>query len=102
MIIEHAELTIDAGTEEKFLAAFAEAREVISEADGFLWVKLHRGVERPCTFLLLVGWESVEAHTEGFRASERFTRWRSLIGPYFATAPVVEHFHEEASFRPLD
>jgi quinol monooxygenase YgiN len=41
--------------------------------------------------VLLVEWESLQAH-EGFRESERFSRWRAAIGPYFATPPRVEHF----------
>jgi heme-degrading monooxygenase HmoA len=92
VIVEHAELTVGPGRTEEFEAAFAEARKVISEADGFRWVELLRGVERPGTYLLLVGWESVEAHTVGFRESERFPRWRALVGPYFAEPPRVEHF----------
>jgi hypothetical protein len=42
--------------------------------------------------VLLVEWESVDAHLDNFRATERFTTWRGLIGPYFDGAPRVEHF----------
>jgi hypothetical protein len=34
----------------------------------------------------------VEAHTVGFRSSERFQRWRALVGPFFAAPPAVEHY----------
>ena len=51
-----------------------------------------RGIESPSRFVLLVEWDTVEAHLENFRATERFTQWRGFIGPYFATPPVVEHF----------
>jgi hypothetical protein len=27
-----------------------------------------------------------------FRQSAAFTQWRALVGPFFASAPVVEHF----------
>ncbi|WP_330302604.1 MULTISPECIES: antibiotic biosynthesis monooxygenase [unclassified Streptomyces] len=94
MIVEHAELTVEAGREEDFEAVFEKAREVLAEADGFRWAELLRCVERPRTFVLLVGWESVEAHTVGFRESERFQRWRSLVGPFFAEPPAVEHYRE--------
>lgn len=92
MIVEHAELAVRAGREEEFEAAFRQAREVISQAGGFHWVELLRGVERPGVYLLLVGWDSVEAHTVGFRESGAFARWRELIGPFFASPPAVEHF----------
>ncbi|MFD0687624.1 antibiotic biosynthesis monooxygenase family protein [Actinomadura fibrosa] len=92
MIVEHAELAVAAGREAEFASAFDEAAKVIAQADGFRWVRLLRCVERPGAHLLLVGWESVEAHTEGFRGSELFARWRALVGPFFAAAPVVEHY----------
>ncbi|MCL8017250.1 antibiotic biosynthesis monooxygenase [Streptomyces sp. AS02] len=94
MVVEHAELTVEAGREAEFTQMFDKAREVLAEADGFRWTELLRCADRPQTFLLLVGWDSVEAHTVGFRASERFQRWRALVGPYFAEPPTVEHYHE--------
>jgi hypothetical protein len=42
--------------------------------------------------VLLVEWDSVEAHEENFRATDRFTQWRELLGPHFAGPPLVEHF----------
>jgi quinol monooxygenase YgiN len=51
-----------------------------------------RGVETPTRFVLLVEWDSIEAHLENFRDSDRFPQWRALIGPYFDGAPQVEHF----------
>jgi heme-degrading monooxygenase HmoA len=94
VVVEHAELTVEAGREQEFEEAFGKAREVLAEAEGFRWAELLRGAERPRTFLLLVGWESVEAHLVGFRKSPRFQRWRALVGPFFAEPPAVEHFHE--------
>ncbi|MGW1500311.1 antibiotic biosynthesis monooxygenase family protein [Streptomyces mirabilis] len=92
MIVEHAALTVEAGRERVFEAVFDKAREVLAEADGFRWTELLRCEERPDRYLLLVGWTSVEAHTVGFRSSERFQRWRALVGPFFAAPPVVEHY----------
>ncbi|WP_200306313.1 antibiotic biosynthesis monooxygenase family protein [Streptomyces adelaidensis] len=91
-VVEHAQLTVEAGREQDFEAAFAEAREVLAEADGFHWSELLRCEERPQTYLLLVGWDSVEAHTVGFRESARFRRWREAVGPFFAGPPSVEHY----------
>jgi heme-degrading monooxygenase HmoA len=50
------------------------------------------GIETPDRFVLLVEWDSVEVHEANFRATERFTAWRALIGPYFSGPPRVEHF----------
>jgi len=94
MIVEHAEFSIAEADAEKFESAFAQARELLAQTEGFQWAHIHRGIERPDSYLLLVGWDSVEAHMVDFRESDRFPRWRALIGPYFTEAPKVEHYRE--------
>jgi hypothetical protein len=32
----------------------------------------------------------------GFRGSPAFAQWRALIGPFFDSPPVVEHFESVA------
>ena len=97
MALERAQLTIAPGREADFEAAFAEAKAVIAASPGFVSATLSRGVESPSTYLLLVEWERLEDHTEVFRGSESFTRWRALVGPFFASPPDVEHFTQVAS-----
>ena len=94
MIVEHAVFTVAEPDAEKFESAYAQAKGLLEQTEGFLWAHMHRGVERPGSFLLLIGWESLEAHNVNFRESERFPQWRALIGPYFAAAPEVEHYRE--------
>jgi heme-degrading monooxygenase HmoA len=94
MILEHAEFTIAEADAEKFEAAYAQAVELLGATEGFHGAHLHRGIERPGSYLLTVSWESLEAHTVNFRESERFPQWRALIGPYFAADPKVEHYRE--------
>ncbi len=94
MILEHAEFTIAEADAEKFEAAYAQAKELLAATEGFHGVHLHRGIERPTSYVLTVQWESLEAHLVNFRESERFAQWRALIGPYFAADPTVEHYRE--------
>jgi heme-degrading monooxygenase HmoA len=94
MIVEHAVFTVAEADAEKFEAAYEQARKLLEQTEGLSWTRMHRGVERPESYLLLVGWESLEAHTVNFRESELFPRWRALIGPYFAADPQVEHYRE--------
>ena len=91
MVVEHALISVTPGREAEFEAEFPRARAVIEQADGFLWAELHRFVERPSVFLLLVGWESLEHHMEGFRNGDLFGPWRAVIGPFFDGPPTVEH-----------
>ena len=95
MIVEHALIHIQAGRQTEFEQAFPAARAVVSRATGFLDLHLHRGIEAENTYLLLIHWQTLEDHTVGFRQSELFTEWRAIIGPFFAQAPVVDHY------RPL-
>jgi len=92
MVLEVALIDVLAGQEEQFVAAYGKARAVLVSTPGCLSARMTRGVESPSRFVLLVEWDSVEAHLENFRATERFTTWRGLIGPYFDGAPRVEHF----------
>ena len=92
MVLEVALIDVHPGQEDDFAAAYAKGHPVLAGTPGCRSVRMTRGIESPSRFVLLVEWDSVEAHLENFRDSERFTTWRSLIGPYFATPPVVEHF----------
>ena len=92
MILERAVFAIKPGSETEFEAAMEQAKEVIAQAGGFQSFRLRRGIEQPSTYLLLIEWDSVADHMEGFRESDLFVRWRELIGPYFASAPEVEHY----------
>jgi len=91
MVLEHAVINVKPGTGAAFEGAMVKARPVIAACPGFISLALHRGVEVPDRYLLLVEWETVEDHMEGFRQSEAFHEWRSLIGPYFEQPPVVDH-----------
>jgi len=91
MVLEVADIEIRPGEEEQFVAAYRSARDAVAETPGCRSVRMTRGIESPSRFVLLVEWDSVEAHEQNFRATERFTRWRAAIGPHFAAPPRVEH-----------
>ncbi len=97
MILEHALITVQPGRQAEFDQQFPHAKAVISQASGFIDLNLHRGIETPETgpairYLLLIRWQTLEDHTVGFRQSALFQDWRAIIGPFFASPPVVDHF----------
>ncbi|MEU5564448.1 antibiotic biosynthesis monooxygenase family protein [Micromonospora musae] len=92
MVLEVALIDVLPGHEDAFAAAYAQGRPVLASTPGCRSVRMTRGIESPSRFVLLVEWDTVEAHDENFRATERFTQWRALIGPHFAGPPVVEHY----------
>ncbi|GAA1350130.1 antibiotic biosynthesis monooxygenase [Falsarthrobacter nasiphocae] len=92
MIVESALLPVIPGREEEFEEALATAKDFISASPGFLSLQVSRGVESPSTYLLVVTWETLEAHTEGFRGSELFEQWRAALHHFYEPKPVVEHY----------
>ena len=94
VIYEHATLPVRLGQESDFEKAFAGARTLIEASPGFLGLTLSRGIENPHNYLLLVRWESVEAHEVGFRGSPAYQQWRTLLHHFYDPAPQVEHFAE--------
>ncbi|WP_034088181.1 antibiotic biosynthesis monooxygenase family protein [Streptacidiphilus albus] len=96
MIIESARLDVRPGREDDFLAAFEQARPLISVQRGFVSLRLLRCLDpgQESRFLLTVEWERLENHTEGFRKSPEYERWRELLHHFYSPFPVVEHFGE--------
>ena len=93
MILEIAEIRIAPGQQAGFDEAITRAiGSVLSTAKGFRSAKVNRGVESPERYVLHVVWETLEDHTVAFRAGPLFTAWRAIVGPFFASPPVVEHF----------
>jgi len=92
MILEHADITIAQGQQ----AAFEEAIQrgiatVISKSKGFRDATVHRGIESPERYLLMIWWQTLENHTVDFRQGPLFAEWRGFIGPFLAVPPHVEH-----------
>jgi heme-degrading monooxygenase HmoA len=97
MVLEHAVLHVRPGESAQFEAAFAQARPLIAGMPGFGRLSLSRCLERDDVYLLLVEWDRLEDHTEGFRGSPEYDRWRALLHHFYEPFPVVEHFTEVLS-----
>ena len=93
MIIEIADFSVAPEQQQAFVLTLQKAvANVLSQSRGYRGHGIVSGIENPGRCVLTVHWDSVEDHTVGFRQSELFTQWRSIIGPFFAAPPVVEHF----------
>ncbi len=95
MILEHAILNVRKGQQESFEAAFAKARHYISASPGFHSLQLLRCLAQENQYLLLVGWETVADHEQGFRGSPAYQEWKALLHHFYDPFPRVEHY------RPL-
>ena len=93
MILELADIRIHPGQQAAFDEGIQRGLEtVISQAKGFQGFKVNKGIESPERYILQIFWATLENHTVDFRESPLFTQWRAIVGPFFASPPVVEHF----------
>lgn len=92
MILEQAILPIRPGREADFEAAIRQARPLVADMPGFMDIRVLRGIESPSHYLLLVEWDSVEAHEVGFRQSPNYQQWRELLHHFYDPFPTVEHY----------
>ncbi len=91
-VLEVAVLDVRAGEEPAFEGAFAEARVLLSGIEGHRGHELRRCLEKTGRYLLLVWWRDLESHTEGFRRSPQYARWKALLHRYYDPFPEVEHY----------
>lgn len=92
MILEHAILNVKADEAPAFEQAMGEALPLISATPGFIGVEVRPCLETPGRYLLLVQWQTLEAHTLGFRGSDRYAAWRRLLHHFYDPFPLVEHY----------
>lgn len=59
---------------------------------GYVSHELQSCIEDGNKYLLLVQWETLEDHTEGFRGSPEYQEWRKLLHHFYDPFPVVEHY----------
>lgn len=101
MVLEVAVLNVKPGQSEAFEAAFQQASPIIASIPGYRSHQLQKCVETADRYLLLVQWDTLEAHTVGFRGSAEYQDWKRLLHHFYDPFPVVEHYklvtHQQAS-----
>ena len=91
MIDEVAFITVKPGMAEAFERGAREAVSLFRRAEGCHGMRVERVIEAPDQYRLVVRWESVAHHTETFRPSPDFARWRELVAHTFEQPPRVDH-----------
>ena len=100
MILESAILKVRPGFSAQFEAAFAQASSIIAGSGGCIAHELHRCLETPDQYLLLVWWQRLEDHTVGFRGSSQYQEWRRLLHHFYDPVPTVEHYTRVCATTP--
>lgn len=73
MIVEHAVLQVRNGEAAAFEAAMRAAKPLIAASPGFRSIAVRPTAEGTDNlYLLLVEWDDIASHKEGFRKSDRY------------------------------
>jgi heme-degrading monooxygenase HmoA len=94
MIVEHAILQVKEGQGASFEEAMRQALPLIAATPGFIRIEMRPSIGQRGRYLLLVEWETLEAHVQGFRGSDRYAEWKRLLHHFYEPFPVVEHYGE--------
>ena len=92
MILEVAILQIKPHLNQKFEQAFEQAAPIIAAVPGYIEHDLQKCIEVNNQYILLVKWQTLEAHTIGFRQSEDYQTWKKLLHHFYDPFPIVEHY----------
>jgi len=92
MILEVAILNVKTGLSVQFEEAFATAQKIIAAMEGYISHELQKCIEIENQYILLVNWETLTAHTEGFRGSAQYQDWKKLLHHFYDPFPTVEHY----------
>ncbi|MEU7815319.1 antibiotic biosynthesis monooxygenase [Pseudonocardia sp. NPDC049154] len=92
MVVEHAYITVAAGREADFEAAFVKAQPILAGAQGCRDSALFPDVELAGAYLLRVTWERLEDHLEVFPDSDAGREFAAHVAHFFDGPPQVRHF----------
>ncbi len=92
MVLEVAILNIKTGLSQEFEKAFSRAEKIISNMKGYIAHEMNKCIEQNDKYILLVRWETLEDHTNGFRQSEEYQEWKALLHHFYEPFPIVEHY----------
>ncbi|MCP5100870.1 MAG: antibiotic biosynthesis monooxygenase [Chloroflexi bacterium] len=92
MILEVAVLNVIPDQTTAFEQAFTQAQLIISQMQGYIAHELQKCIEIENQYLLLVKWETLADHEEGFRKSAEYQEWKALLHKFYDPFPTVEHY----------
>ena len=76
-----------------FEKAFYKAQQFVAVVQGYISHELQKCMEEPDKYILIIQWETLESHTEGFRKSDSYTSWK-VLHPFYDPFPTVEHYRK--------
>ncbi|HEY5820736.1 MAG TPA: antibiotic biosynthesis monooxygenase [Propionibacteriaceae bacterium] len=101
MIVEYIRYVVDTDRATTFLAAYAEAADLLQRDPHCLSYEIARGHEEPTHFVVRIEWDSLEGHLDGFRQDPAFADFFALVRPFFADIAEMSHYEARISSPAL-
>jgi heme-degrading monooxygenase HmoA len=101
MVLEIAILDVKPGQESSFERDFSVASGCITTVNGYISHELYRCLEKPNRYILLVRWETLEAHTEGFRRSPSVSEVEKAPSSLLRSFPYGRALHSRVKLLRL-
>jgi quinol monooxygenase YgiN len=92
MITEVIHYKVPSAEAQAFEQAYQQTESIFQKSKHCLGYELLHGIEEPENWILLLHWDSIEGHEQGFRGGPGFSRFFSLIKPFFQQILEMKHY----------
>jgi quinol monooxygenase YgiN len=92
MITEVIRYKVPSAQGQAFEEAYQQTESILQKSKHCLGYELLHGIEEPENWILLLHWDSVEGHEQGFRSEPGFSRFFNLIKPFFQQILEMKHY----------
>ena len=92
-IIRYKIATADAAA---FESAYRHAEAILQNSVHCLGYQLLRGHEEPGNWILIIEWDSVAGHEQGFRKEQGFQKFLELVKPFFEQIQEMKHYEKQS------
>jgi quinol monooxygenase YgiN len=75
-----------------FEESYRNAEAILQSSQHCLAYRLLRGAEEPENWVLLLEWNSIEGHEQGFRREPAFQDFFALIKPFVQDIQEMKHY----------
>ena len=97
MIVEIVTVRIRSGMGPEYERVFDQSVHMIAATPGYIGHQLLRCQEVQDQYIVVVQWETLLDHLQGFNQSPEYQRWKALIHPFYDAPSRVEHFDRVSS-----
>jgi heme-degrading monooxygenase HmoA len=92
MVVEVLRYQLVEGQEAAFEDAYRQTQKCLTDSPHCRGYELTRCLQHRSRYLLLIRWDSVDGHLQGFRGSSAFQRFLALVAPFFQQIEEMEHY----------